>query len=268
MRKLKWTMIITDLLLILLGVAFVAKPELMESTMCYLLAALVALVGLMYLAGYFIQKADQNGEREGNGFAVGLLLIFIAVFIMVRQEVIIALVPFLFGFLVVIRGLMIIQNTFMFRRLRFSIWVPLGTGLLSMALGLFIMLFPFDTMRMLFMLIGISLIVGGVSGLVHEFLLWNLQRKAAHEMERIKDMAVSARGEARRAEREANLTVDEDTAVIDVEAEPVEEKPAAAAAAAGEAAEDAADAAAKAGNNDAKAGDNSDTSGDNGEDAQ
>ena len=33
MRKLKWTMIITDLLLILLGVAFVAKPELMESTM-------------------------------------------------------------------------------------------------------------------------------------------------------------------------------------------------------------------------------------------
>ena len=197
MKKLKWTMIITDVILILLGVAFVWRPDIMESIMCYLLAALVALVGLMYLAGYFIQKSNENGEREGNGFALGILLIFIAAFIVVRQEVIIALVPFLFGFLVVIRGLMVIQGAFMFRRLRSNILIPIVSGLLSMALGLFIMLFPFETMHTLFILIGISLMVGGISGIVHEIMVWHLLRRDAQERERIRDMAVTARKEAR-----------------------------------------------------------------------
>lgn len=218
MKKLKWTMIITDVILILLGVAFVWRPDIMESIMCYLLAALVALVGLMYLAGYFIQKSNENGEREGNGFAIGLLLIFIAAFIVVRQEVIIALVPFLFGFLVVIRGLMVIQGAFMFRRLRSNILIPIVSGLLSMALGLFIMLFPFETMHTLFILIGISLMVGGISGIVHEIMVWHLLRRDAQERERIRDMAVTARKEARKGHGDA--AVDSDAVVIDVEPEP------------------------------------------------
>ena len=218
MKKLKWTMIITDVILILLGVAFVWRPDIMESIMCYLLAALVALVGLMYLAGYFIQKSNENGEREGNGFALGILLIFIAVFIVVRQEVIIALVPFLFGFLVVIRGLMVIQGAFMFRRLRSNILIPIVSGLLSMALGLFIMLFPFETMHTLFILIGISLMVGGISGIVHEIMVWHLLRRDAQERERIRDMAVTARKEARKGHGDA--AVDSDAVVIDVEPEP------------------------------------------------
>ena len=223
MKKLKWTMIITDVILILLGVAFVWKPEVMESIMCYLLAALVALVGLMYLAGYIIQKSNENGEREGNGFALGILLIFIAVFIVVRQEVIIALVPFLFGFLVVIRGLMVIQGAFMFRRLRSSILVPLCSGLLSMALGLFIMLFPFGTMQMLFILIGVSLMVGGISGIIHEFMVWHLLRRDAQERERIRDMAVTARKEARKEKAHKDMAADSEEVVIDVAAEPVAE---------------------------------------------
>jgi uncharacterized membrane protein HdeD (DUF308 family) len=218
MKKLKWTMIITDVILILLGVAFVWRPDIMESIMCYLLAALVALVGLMYLAGYFIQKSNENGEREGNGFAIGLLLIFIAAFIVVRQEVIIALVPFLFGFLVVIRGLMVIQGAFMIRRLRSNILIPIVSGLLSMALGLFIMLFPFETMQTLFILIGISLMVGGISGIVHEIMVWHLLRRDAQERERIRDMAVTARKEARKGHGDA--AVDSDAVVIDVEPEP------------------------------------------------
>ena len=218
MKKLKWTMIITDVILILLGVAFVWRPDIMESIMCYLLAALVALVGLMYLAGYFIQKSNENGEREGNGFALGILLIFIAVFIVVRQEVIIALVPFLFGFLVVIRGLMVIQGAFMFRRLRSNILIPIVSGLLSMALGLFITLFPFETMHTLFILIGISLMVGGISGIVHEIMVWHLLRRDAQERERIRDMAVTARKEARKGHGDA--AVDSDAVVIDVEPEP------------------------------------------------
>ena len=218
MKKMKWTMIITDVILILLGVAFVWRPDIMESIMCYLLAALVALVGLMYLAGYFIQKSNENGEREGNGFAIGLLLIFIAAFIVVRQEVIIALVPFLFGFLVVIRGLMVIQGAFMFRRLRSNILIPIVSGLLSMALGLFIMLFPFETMQTLFILIGISLMVGGISGIVHEIMVWHLLRRDAQERERIRDMAVTARKEARKGHGDA--AVDSDAVVIDVEPEP------------------------------------------------
>ena len=113
MRKLNWSGLLLDLIYIALGVVFIIHPEGVESILCYILAAAVAVIGLMYLVGFFIQKADESGHREGNGFAFGVLLVILAIFIVVKQTLVISLVPFLFGVMVAIRGLMVIQNMFL-----------------------------------------------------------------------------------------------------------------------------------------------------------
>lgn len=187
MRKLNWATIVLDLIYIALGVLFIVRPEGVESFLCYILAAAVAVIGLLYLAGYFIQKVGESGQREGNGFAFGLLLIILAIFIVAKQTLVISLVPFLFGVMVLIRGLMVIQGVFIMRSLRFNILIPLITGAVTMGVGLFIMLFPFATATMLFILIGVGLMIGGLTGIAQEFLIWHLSRQHAHEKERARD---------------------------------------------------------------------------------
>lgn len=188
MRKLNWASLVLDLIYIALGILFIVRPQGVESILCYILAAAVAVIGLLYLAGYFIQKADDSGHREGNGFAFGILLIIMAIFIVAKQSLVISLVPFLFGVMVLIRGLMVIQNMFILRRLGFNILIPLVAGLLTMGFGIFVMLFPFETATLLFILIGVGLLVGGISGIGQEFMTWHLARQQAHEKERARDM--------------------------------------------------------------------------------
>ena len=224
MRKLNWASLVLDLIYIALGVVFIIRPTGVESILCYILAAAVAVIGLLYLAGYFIQKADESGQREGNGFAFGILLIIMAIFIVAKQTLVISLVPFLFGVMVLIRGLMVIQGIFIMRRFGFNILIPLITGLLTMALGIFVMLFPFETAAMLFVLIGVGLIVGGLTGIAQEVLTWHLARQHEHEQERRKDMEGVQRIKVYEPKEGAVEEVTEDEPAV--EASVVEEAPA------------------------------------------
>ena len=218
MRKLNWASLVLDLIYIALGVVFIIRPTGVESILCYILAAAVAVIGLLYLAGYFIQKADESGQREGNGFAFGILLIIMAIFIVAKQTLVISLVPFLFGVMVLIRGLMVIQGIFIMRRFGFNILIPLITGLLTMALGIFVMLFPFETAAMLFVLIGVGLIVGGLTGIAQEVLTWHLARQHEHEQERRKDMEGVQRIKVYEPEEGAVEEAEADEAAVDGEA--------------------------------------------------
>lgn len=188
MRKLNWASLGLDLIYILLGLVFIIHPEGVESALCYILATSVAVIGILCLLGWLIQKTDEYGHRQGNGFVFGVVLIILAVFIIAKQSLVIALVPFLFGVMVLIRGVMVIQAVFQMRRMGFPIVIPLTSGLLTVALGLFIMLFPFATADVLFILIGVGLIIGGISGILQEFQIWHLVREKHHAEERARDM--------------------------------------------------------------------------------
>ena len=188
MEKIKWSNIIMALIYIALGLLFVIKPMAVGSTLCYILAAAVAVLGLLYLIGFFIQRPEADGSRSGNGFVFGVLLIVMAVFIVVKQNLVITLVPFLFGVMVTVRGLMGVQSTLIMRRLgKGGKWMFLA-GLVTMALGIFIMMFPFKTAQMLFILIGAGLLVGGLAGLAEEIMIRIAMSRKAHAEERERDM--------------------------------------------------------------------------------
>ena len=191
MRKINWANILRDLIYLVVGVVFIVRPADLEGKLCYILAVVMAVIGLLYLGSHFIQRIDESGRREGYGFTIGVLLIILALFIIAKQQLIIALVPFLFGIMVMIRGLMIIQNLFFFRRMGFGWAIPLATALVTMALGLFVMLYPFEKMTTLFTIIGIGLLVGGLAGFIEEILVVSAFRKQAHAQERARDMAGS-----------------------------------------------------------------------------
>lgn len=184
----KISSIIMALIYIALGLLFIVMPKGVEDALCYVLAVAVAVFGLLYVLGYFVNSTTTDGDPGHNGFAIGILMIMLAIFIVVKQDLIITLVPFLFGVMVLIRGLFTIQTAFRIRRLGYPMGIPLIMGLVIMAFGLFIMLFPLETGEALFILIGAGLLAAGVSGLVEEILVRTSKNRRAHEKERLRDM--------------------------------------------------------------------------------
>ena len=189
MSKIKWSSILIALVYMALGILFIVRPLNVEDALCYVLAIAVAVLGLLYLAGYFITSA--SSEESGNGFAIGVLMVMLAVFIVAKQELIITLVPFLFGVMVMIRGLFTIQAAFRIKRLGLPMSFPLIMGLVIMAFGLFIMLFPLESGEILFIIIGCGLLAAGVSGIIEEISVTMMHRRQEHERERLKDMGPS-----------------------------------------------------------------------------
>ena len=183
MRKINWKSILLALIYLLLGAMFLVKPEGVEDKLCYILSGSMGTMGLLYLIGHFFQKVDESGRKEGYGFAIGALLIILAVFVTQKQQLLISLVPFLFGIMVLIRGLIIIQNIGFFRRMGLGLAIPLISGVLTTALGLTVMLYPFEKMSVLFTFIGIGLVVGGCAGIIEEILIVSASRRLAADQE-------------------------------------------------------------------------------------
>lgn len=189
MQKQNWSSFVIALIYMALGVVFIIRPEGVESILCYILAAALAVMGLLYLLGYFISPVGADGRRSGNGFVIGILLIFMALFIVVKQELIISLVPFLFGVMILIRGLFTVQAAFYMKRISGRFLEPVIAGLALMGLGLFIMLFPFETAKVLFILIGVGMILGGLMAIAEEIVVRIMVRRRDHDLERARDMA-------------------------------------------------------------------------------
>ena len=189
MQKQNWSSFVIALIYMALGVVFIIRPEGVESILCYILAAALAVMGLLYLLGYFISPVGADGRRSGNGFVIGILLIFMALFIVVKQELIISLVPFLFGVMILIRGLFTVQAAFYMKRISGRFLEPVIAGLVLMGLGLFIMLFPFETAKGLFILIGVGMILGGLMAIAEEIVVRIMVRRRDHDLERACDMA-------------------------------------------------------------------------------
>lgn len=177
MRKLNWKSIVLAVVYLVLGVVFLVPPEGVEEKLCYVLAASMGIVGLLYLFGHFFQKVDEGGHREGYGFAFGALLIILAIFVVEKQQMLLAMMPFLFGIMVLIRGLIVVQNIFFFRRMGLALPIPLIFGALTIGLGLVVMLYPFEKMSVLFTLTGIGLVAGGIAGIMEEILVFAAARK-------------------------------------------------------------------------------------------
>lgn len=214
MQKQNWSSFVIALIYMALGVVFIIRPEGVESILCYILAAALAVMGLLYLLGYFISPVGADGRRSGNGFVIGILLIFMALFIVVKQELIISLVPFLFGVMILIRGLFTVQAAFYMKRISGRFLEPVIAGLVLMGLGLFIMLFPFETAKVLFILIGVGMILGGLMAIAEEIVVRIMVRRREHDLERARDMAhaVDAADAAGIAKADAADVADADTA--------------------------------------------------------
>lgn len=175
LKNLQINALVTALLYVALGLLFILLPEAVAASISIIVAASLLIAGILYVVNYF---RTWDIEYRSNGLAIGILLIFAAAFLFFQREIVTAIIPLLLGFAVIISGALKLQNAIVMSRAKVRIWLPtLILAIVCLILGFIIMLDPFRSLSALIIMIGVSLLVSGLTDLV--ILILMARRKKA-----------------------------------------------------------------------------------------
>ena len=168
LRHIKPGMLVFSVLYILLGLLLLLAPQAVADVFCIALGLLVVLCGLQSLYGYF--KKDNGSIRAAVSLLLSLPTIALGMWALlctVQSAMTFEwLLPLLFGLMLLVDGVVRAQSSFaLAKRKGQKWWLLLPFSIVSVALGVLLVLHPFDAAVSAVMLCGILLIAEGALNL-------------------------------------------------------------------------------------------------------
>ncbi len=165
-EKIRKDVVWSSIAYLILGFILLVKPGTALVSIVHILALISAVMGVVSLVSYFRDKYS-----VGNGGVIkGIVYLVIAAFLYVGAGFIISIVPFILGILIVISGIVKLQEALdMMKYKADGSMAVLIIAILSLVFGVLILINPFGTAELLFRIIGIALIYNGVSDLLTVF---------------------------------------------------------------------------------------------------
>ena len=164
-KKLKWNLILMSLLYVGLGIFLVMKPGTALNIVCYALGGVVLACAAVQLVRYFV--VERGVFQSQLTLISGIICLGLGAFLILRSDIVVRILPIVFGLFVIFDSLGRIQNALELRRCEYSSWkVFLLLAVLSVVLGIVMVVDPFGTMETLVMAIGVILIVEGAINLL------------------------------------------------------------------------------------------------------
>ena len=161
-KELKKIYFIGAILSIVLGIVLLFFPQTTLLTICYAFAFILAIVGVGYIFTYI--KSDTLKTYQRNDFVVGLTYLVLAIFVSLKTELIISLLPVLLGLAIIISSIVKLQHAFDLMRVKFSNWWSiLLIAISSTAIGLYLVIHPFSAAATMVRVIGIAAIWNGIA---------------------------------------------------------------------------------------------------------
>lgn len=165
MKNLKWNLVFLSFVYLALGAFLLLQPGIALNIVCYALGALVLLCAAVQLVRYFV--AERGLFQSQITLVSGIVCLALGAFLILRSDVVIRILPILFGLFVVFDSLGRIQSALELRRCEYPSWKGvLLLALLSVVLGVIMIVNPFGTMETLVMAIGIILLIEGALNLL------------------------------------------------------------------------------------------------------
>ena len=168
LRHIKPGMLVFSVLYIPLGLLLLLAPQAVADVFCIALGLLVVLCGLQSLYGYF--KKDNGSIRAAVSLLLSLPTIALGMWALlctVQSAMTFEwLLPLLFGLMLLVDGVVRAQSSFaLAKRKGQKWWLLLLFSIVSVALGVLLVLHPFDAAVSAVMLCGILLIAEGALNL-------------------------------------------------------------------------------------------------------
>ena len=176
-------MIISSILLLIMGIAFIVWPEKSAVLMARLVSVLIIAVGVFELVLFIIGK--RKGVADVPAIITGTILTCLGIFLLIRSEAVLELFNIIFGIVILVIGIdHILQAVFIIRHVRTLWWISLIVGVAALGLGALIIVNPFSAVRTGMVLMGITMVLEALGG------IWNLPalKPKPGELDSIKDV--------------------------------------------------------------------------------
>ncbi len=169
-NKIKRDVYVFAAAFIVMGLVMIFFPKFSLEMLCYLIAAVVGVLGIFNLVIYFTRDILKDVYRYD--FVLGIMMILVAIIFVARSEQMVTLIPIMMGVIVFWNGVTKLQRSIDLLRTGYSGWIfVLMLALMSITVGIFIIVEPDFIAQAVMVIIGISLVFGGVSDIITLILL-------------------------------------------------------------------------------------------------
>lgn len=198
LKEMKWNMILSAALYMVLGLILLIFPATTARTICYLIAGIAIVTGLVNLVVYSTRNITRNYYR--NDFVTGLMLMVLGIFVIYKVDLVIALVPFIIGLCIIVSGLFKLQGALDVQRMGGNAVLILGLAVVNVVIGILMVINPFDSAMLLYRLLGAGLLFSGLTDLASTLYLsskmHSYMKKLSEADEAIKVTEIPPEGES------------------------------------------------------------------------
>lgn len=184
LKFLKSRMILSCLMYVILGLVLVIYPETIANMIAYIFAILVLLAGIVMIA--FYAKEDVVLMANKKTLSFGLILVCASVYCLINIGFLISIIPTVLGLVAVLNGFGKLQNAFdLFRTHNEGGGMILIMALVIIAFGIILLINPFGATSTFYRLIGIALLLGGITDIISYFVMSGKIKRAIEDSQAI-----------------------------------------------------------------------------------
>ena len=175
-QHFRFSMMGVSVLCIALGVLLLLRPGDAIKLFCYGFGAVLILSGLLQIASYLV--GERVGFMKKLLLLSGIIAAVVGVWVVLSPGKVLTLTLIVLGIVFLYHGVMDIKYGCDIKSCRGSGWaVTLIFGLITCGLGVLVLVNPFETAKVLLVLIGLSLIFDGLTDFFTVFAVAAAKKK-------------------------------------------------------------------------------------------
>ena len=192
LQHFRFSMFGAALLCVALGIVLLLWPDVSQSVFCYAFGGLLMLSGLFQVASYLVGK--QKGLMAKLMFVGGLIAMVAGVWVLLSPDKVLQLTVVVVGVVLIYHGVMDVKYSTDLKRCESRFWpAAFICGLITCAIGVLLLVNPFESMDTLFIVVAIGFLFDGASDLFTVVVVADGERRYALGSTKVD--AIEGRGE-------------------------------------------------------------------------
>lgn len=184
LKKIKTNVAVSSALCVILGLVLVLRPGMSMRIVCTAVGVVLIVSGVMRMIAYFTAR-DGSLYSQAN-LIFGIVLAVVGVWIVMKPDKVMAIIPIIVGIVIAIHGLHNLQQAAELWRDKYDRWwVALILGVLTVGFGVLLVCRPFAAIDTVVMLIGFFLIYDGLSNVWIVSRVYKNAKMMKQEMEAV-----------------------------------------------------------------------------------
>lgn len=164
-KKAKISYIAYSSVLIICGLMLIVFPVYIKDFIEYFIGAVILVCGIVKLIDYFVN--DSYGLAFQFDFAMGIFTILIGLIVLIHPGEVIKFINIVIGIFVILDGTFKLQTAKEAKQFGLKAWNRiLISAIIASAAGLFLIFQPFESVRLLNILLGVAILADGAENLI------------------------------------------------------------------------------------------------------